>query len=88
MTATRRQRRQRSGWAMTAMRRMIGTLRYVNDELVRASEAMIRSARAPQPRPQASTSTRGAAGRATGAGGGAGSPTDAAVATERSDEAA
>jgi hypothetical protein len=35
---------------MTALRRAAGTLRYVNDELVRASEAIIRSARAPQPR--------------------------------------
>jgi hypothetical protein len=41
MTATLRQR-DRSTWAMTAIRRMIGTLRYVNEELVRAHEAMAR----------------------------------------------
>lgn len=51
MTVTRRPRR-RPGWAMTAPRRAIRALRYVNEELVRASEAMIRSARAPQPRPR------------------------------------
>jgi len=37
---------------MTGPRRMIHAVRYVNDELTRASEAIIRSARAPQPRPQ------------------------------------
>ena len=40
--------------AMTATRRVIRAVRHVNDELVRASEAIIRSARAPQPRPSAS----------------------------------
>jgi hypothetical protein len=40
--------------AMTATRRVIRAVRHVNDELVRASEAIIRSARAPQPRPPAS----------------------------------
>jgi hypothetical protein len=52
MTGPRWPRRPRAGWAMTAMRRSIGTLRYANDELTRASKAMIRSARFPQ-RPQA-----------------------------------
>lgn len=52
MTGPRWPRRPRPGWAMTAMRRSIGTLRYANDELTRASKAMIRSARFPQ-RPQA-----------------------------------
>ena len=52
MTVTRRPRRRRPGWAMTAPRRAIRALRYVNEELVRASEAMIRFARAPQPRPR------------------------------------
>lgn len=52
MTVTRRPRRQRPGWTMTTLRRAIRALRYVNEELVRASEAMIRSARAPQPRPR------------------------------------
>ena len=51
MTATQR---PRSGRAMTVLRRVIGTLRYVNDELTRASEAIIRSARAPQPGPRPS----------------------------------
>ena len=41
--------------AMTATRRLIRAVRHVNDELVRASEAIIRSARVPQPRPQASS---------------------------------
>ena len=39
---------------MTTTRRVIRAVRHVNDELVRASEAIIRSARVPQPRPQAS----------------------------------
>jgi hypothetical protein len=51
-TATRRTHRPGLGWAMTAVRRAVRALRYVNDELLRASEAMIRSARAQQPRPR------------------------------------
>jgi hypothetical protein len=43
--------------AMTAARRVIRGARHVNDELLRASEAIIRSARAPQPRPPASAPT-------------------------------
>ena len=35
---------------MTALGRTRRTIRYVNDELFRASEAMIRSARFPQTR--------------------------------------
>src|SRR5690348_6365225 len=50
MTATRR---PRPGRMMTGPRRMIHAVRYVNDELMRASEAIIRSARVPQPRSQA-----------------------------------
>ena len=50
MTATHR---SRTGRMMTGPRRMIHAVRYVNDELTRASEAIIRSARAPQPRSQA-----------------------------------
>ena len=46
-TATRR---PPSGPAMTTLRRVIGALRTANDELLRASEAIIRSARAPQAR--------------------------------------
>jgi hypothetical protein len=54
VTATTAARSARPGQAMTAPRRAIRALRYVNDELMRASEAIIRSARAPRPRPQAS----------------------------------
>ena len=50
MTATHR---PRTGRMMTGTRRMIHAVRYVNDELMRASEAIVRSARAPQPRSQA-----------------------------------
>jgi hypothetical protein len=39
------------GQKMTGLRRVIQALRYVNDELTRASEAIIRSARAPQSQP-------------------------------------
>jgi LmbE family N-acetylglucosaminyl deacetylase len=50
MTATRRGRR---GPVISAPRRVLRALRHVNDELTRASEAIIRSARAPRPRLQA-----------------------------------
>lgn len=53
MTATRRQRQSLSRWAMTALSRAIRALRYLNEELLGAGEAMARSARAPQPRSQA-----------------------------------
>ena len=49
MTATHR---PRPGRIMSGPRRVIRALRHVNDELTRASEAIIRSARAPQPRPR------------------------------------
>jgi hypothetical protein len=49
MTATHRPRLRR---VMTVPRRVLRALRYANDELTRASEAIIRSARAPQSRPQ------------------------------------
>jgi hypothetical protein len=52
MTAARRPRRPRSGWPMTVLRPAVRTLRYANQELVRASEAIYRSARAPQLRPR------------------------------------
>ena len=48
MTATHR---PRPGRRVSGPRRVIRALRYVNDELTRASEAIIRSARVPQPRP-------------------------------------
>jgi hypothetical protein len=54
VTATTAARSVRPGQAMTAPRRPIRVLRYVNDELMRASEAIIRSARVPRPRPQVS----------------------------------
>ena len=37
---------------MPAWRRFLRSLRSVEDELLRADEAMIRSSRAPQPRPR------------------------------------
>ena len=54
VTATTAARSARPGQAMTAPRRAIRALRYINNELMRASEAIIRSARVPRPRPQAS----------------------------------
>lgn len=42
----------RPGQVSTVPRRVLRALRLVNDELTRASEAIIRSARAPQPRPR------------------------------------
>ena len=53
MTATRRPRRPRPGSAMTILHRTIRALRYVNGELVRASEALFRRAGARQSRRQA-----------------------------------
>ena len=52
--ASRPSRTRKEVTAMTTTRRVIRAVRHVNDELVRASEAIIRSARAPQPRPPAS----------------------------------
>lgn len=46
MTATR-QHRQRSWRMMSPMRRAVGTLRCVNDELLRANEAIFRPAGTP-----------------------------------------
>jgi hypothetical protein len=46
MTATHR---SGPGHNTARPRRVIHALRYVNDELTRASQAIIRSARAPQP---------------------------------------
>ena len=47
-------RGRRPGRIRTALRRAVRVVRYVNDESLRASEAIIRSARAsPQPRIQA-----------------------------------
>jgi hypothetical protein len=62
MTAARRPRR---GQVMTLPARTLCALRHVNDELTRASEAIIRSARAPQPRPRVQTPATGATQRDT-----------------------
>ena len=56
MTATHR---SRPGRTTSAPRRVIRALRYVNDELTRASEAIIRSARAPQARPRVRATAEG-----------------------------
>jgi len=66
MTATQQQHR-RSWRLMAAMRRTARTLRYVNDELVRANEAIFRPAGAPPPRPPAGTSAASASGSADAA---------------------
>ena len=46
-------RRQRSGQVLTFPRRVLRALRHVNDELLRASEALMRLPRAPQSGPRA-----------------------------------
>ena len=55
MTTTQ-QPHQHSWRLMAAMRRTARALRYVNDELVRANEAIFRPAGAPPPSPSAGTS--------------------------------
>lgn len=72
MTAPPRQR-DHSRWARTAIRRMIGALRYANEELLHAHEAMARPLGAPLPGPRASTtgaSTAAPAGADSAAEGG------------------
>ena len=59
---------------MPALRRPIRALRYVNDELLRAGEAIIRSSRAPQPPPRPDVA--------------AGARAHPAFITERADQAA
>jgi|AmaraimetFIIA100_FD_contig_51_5371069_length_856_multi_4_in_0_out_0_1 hypothetical protein len=71
MTATPRPRLRR---VMTVPRRVLRALRHANDELTRASEAIIRSARAPHSRPQIQTLTA--------------RDTHPDIATERADRAA
>ena len=56
MTATQ-QRHQRSWRLMAAMRRTARTLRYVNDELARANEAIFRPVGAPPPSAPAGTAS-------------------------------
>ncbi len=55
MTTTRQPRPSRPGWTRTALRRAIGALRDLNQELVRGSEAIFRSARTPLPHPRPDT---------------------------------
>ena len=55
MTATQ-QRHQRSWRLVAALHRTARALRYVNDELVRANEAIFRPPGAPPPSPSAGTS--------------------------------
>jgi hypothetical protein len=52
VTAMPATRRPRPGQVLTVPRRALRALRHVNDELMRASQAIIHSARAPQPRPR------------------------------------
>ena len=52
VTAMTAARRPRLRHVMTVPRLVLRALRHVNDELMLASEAIIRSARAPQSRPQ------------------------------------
>jgi hypothetical protein len=51
VTAMTAARRPRPGQVMAVVRRVLRALRHANDELMRTSEATIRSARAPQSRP-------------------------------------
>jgi hypothetical protein len=53
MTAERGPVRARSGWTLTALRRAVGVLRYLQQENMRASEAICRPIGAPRPRPRA-----------------------------------
>ncbi len=52
VTAMTAARRPRPGQVMAVVRRVLRALRHANDELARASEANIRTARAPQSRPR------------------------------------
>ena len=53
MTAARGPVPARSGWALTALRRAISVLRYLQEENMRASETLCRPIGAPRPRPRA-----------------------------------
>ena len=59
MTATQ-QRHQRSWRLIAALHRTARALRYINDELVRANEAIFRPVGAPPPGPPAGTSASSA----------------------------
>ena len=66
MTAPPRQR-DHSNWARTAIRRMIGALRYANEELLHAHEAMARPVGASRPGPRAAATGTSASAPAGGA---------------------
>jgi hypothetical protein len=66
MTAERGPVLARSGWALTALRRAIGVLHHLQEENMRASEALFRPVGAPRPRPRADVSA-GSAGAAASA---------------------
>lgn len=53
MTAERGPVPAPSGWALTALRRAIGVLHHLQEENMRASEAIFRPIGAPRPRPRA-----------------------------------
>ncbi len=65
VTATTGARPSRPGSITPGPRRVVHALRYVNGELTRAFEAIIRSARAPRPRPQAHATEHRPQARAT-----------------------
>jgi len=58
MTAPPRQR-DRPSWGRTAIRRMLGTLRHANEELLRAHEAMARPAGPPHRRTSGAAAEEG-----------------------------
>jgi hypothetical protein len=64
VTATTAAHRPRSG-ITPGPRRVLHALRYANDELTRAFEAIIRSARAPKPRPRTQATEPGPRTQAT-----------------------
>ena len=66
MTAPPRQR-DHSNWARTAIRRMIGALRYANEELLHAHEAMARPVGTSRPGPRAAATGTSASAPAGGA---------------------
>ena len=79
MTQARWPRSQGSGRTITAMRRMIGGVRQVHQEVALASEAIFRSVGASRPQPDA---------RADGPSARAGPPAHVAAAAERTSQPA
>jgi hypothetical protein len=61
MTTERGPVRARSGWTLTALRRAVGVLRYLQQENMRASEAICRPIGAPRPRADAPAGSAGPA---------------------------